>query len=83
MTYSKIPSFPCFSPPPPPLPPGLRLPSGLTSADFLIYQFKPSGAITFVAYHEVFADVRTAAIINQAFVYIWKKKGPELPRTIF
>lgn len=40
------------------------------SADFLIYQFKPSSAITFVAYHEVFADVRTAAIINQAFVYM-------------
>lgn len=81
MTYSKIPSFPGFSPNAPH--PGLRLPSGLTSADFLIYQFKPSSAITFVAYHEVFADVRTAAIINQAFVYIWEKKGPELPRTIF
>lgn len=55
----------------------------LTSTGFPIYQFKPSCTVTFVAYHQVFADMGTSTIVNQAFIYIWNKNTVELLKLIF
>lgn len=43
-----------------------------TSTGLVIDELQPGGTVTFEADHHVFADVRAAAVVEEAFIHIWR-----------